>query len=721
MANYDGSIIAVGDFLVYMKIPLLLLWLKVFLFLPGWSQIGHSQRHGPQEVVIPLKVTNTGRDVKSHGWLSYRLYFGGKIYVIHIKVKKHFLSKNLPVFTYTDQGALLEDHPFIQNDCYYHGYVEGDPESLVSLNTCLGGFQGMLQTNDIVYKVEPKRLSTTFEHLVYKMDNEETEFPPMSCGLTDEEIEQQVTFQESVNSTLMQSGYEGWWTHRRFLEVAVVVDHTRYLHHQRNTSLVQNEVCFIFHGISDLLKSLDIDVFLMGIEVWTEESYVSLHSIGDGLNGFCKWKRRGFNTRLPHDVAHIFVKKDFGTNVGLAFVGTVCKTHTNCGIDSFLNGDITDSAYIVSHEIGHNLGMGHDDTKTCGCGRSKCIMFPYKATTTKFSNCSYMNYWNRIAQKPCVYTSPDPQKVFMIKGCGNRVVDEGEQCDCGSRYMCEKDPCCQSDCTLTAGADCAFGLCCEECSFMPAGSMCRKEENECDLPEWCNGTSHQCPEDVYMQDGTSCTGGGYCYEKRCNNHNEQCRKIFGKQARSADQSCYREMNTRGDRFGNCGLKATKYIRCNISDILCGRLQCENVTEIPLLRDHSTVHWTHFNGVTCWGTDHHLGMTLPDVGEVKDGTECGAGHVCIQRKCVHMSLWESACSPETCNMSGVCNNRHHCHCNSGWAPPKCLLKGSGGSVDSGPPPGKNEKVERKSNLLPLWLILLFVLLVSLLLLIFMRRT
>lgn len=81
----------------------------------------------------------------------------------------------------------------------------------------------------------------------------------------------------------------------------------------------------------------------------------------------------------------------------------------------------------------------------------------------------------------------------------------------------------------------------ENCTLMPSGTACRKVENECDLPEWCNGTSYQCPEDVYMQDGTSCTGGGYCYEKRCNECNEQCRKIFGKEARNANENCYREV------------------------------------------------------------------------------------------------------------------------------------------------------------------------------------
>ncbi|XP_057576614.1 disintegrin and metalloproteinase domain-containing protein 25-like, partial [Hippopotamus amphibius kiboko] len=253
MAKYAGPSRAAGEFLVYMQVTLLMLWLRVLLFLPGWPQVGHFQRLGSPELVVPLRVTDTGRGVKSHGWLSYQLHFGGQRHVVHIKAKKHFLSRNFPVFTYTDQGALLEDHPFVQNDCYYRGYVEGDTESLVSLTTCFGGFQGILQTNGIVYEIEPKRLSTTFEHLVYKMNDEETELPPMRCGLTDEEIAAQLKFQESIKPTLMQSDYEGWYSHRYFLEVAVVVDYTRYVHHESNTSLVQNEVCLIFNGVNSMV------------------------------------------------------------------------------------------------------------------------------------------------------------------------------------------------------------------------------------------------------------------------------------------------------------------------------------------------------------------------------------------------------------------------------------------------------------------------------------
>nr|XP_010971559.2 disintegrin and metalloproteinase domain-containing protein 25-like [Camelus bactrianus] len=696
MAPYPGARMAVGEALAHVRTTLpLLLWSQLLLLLSGSSCVGRSQRHGPPEVVIPLRVTHTGRGVKPPGWLSYSLRVGGRKHVLHMKVNKHLFSQHFPVFTYDDQHALLEDQPFVQNDCYYQGHVEGDPESLVALSTCLRGFRGILQINNIVYEIQPKRLSTSFEHLLYRMDKEETQLPPMRCGLTDEEIARQLKFQESVESTLMQSGYEGWWTHRRFLELAVVVDHNRYLHHESNTSKVQDEVCLTINVIDNILSTIDVHVVLIGIEIWSEQNYLATDDIEDLLSEFCVWKLSGFNVRLPHDVAHIFVKADFGITVGLAYVGSVCQQQYNCGVDSILDDDLNSLGFIVSHELGHNLGMKHDDN-TCTCGRKRCVMYPSKSLIHKFSNCSYAYYWDTVRRKSCLNLLPKKESIFMYTRCGNSVLEEGEECDCGSLQTCTKDPCCQPDCTLKPGADCAFGLCCDNCTFRPPGFLCRKEENECDLPEWCNGTSYQCPEDVHRQDGTSCTGGGYCYEKRCNNRNEQCRQIFGKEAKSANQDCYREVNIQGDRFGNCGVRVTSYVKCGISDILCGRVQCENVTKIPVLRDHTTVSWTHFNGVTCWGTDYHFGMTIPDAGEVKDGTECGAGRICIQRKCVLMSTLKSSCSPETCNLNGVCNSRHHCHCHSRWAPPSCLDEGSGGSVDSGPPPQKPEV--KKENML-----------------------
>ncbi|XP_045848775.1 disintegrin and metalloproteinase domain-containing protein 20-like [Meles meles] len=723
MAEYGGSRMAVGEVLVHVRITVPVLWLRVFLLLYGWSHIGYSYRHGPPEVVIPLRITGTGSVKKPPGWISYCLHLGGQRHVFHMKVKKLLLSKNFPVFTYTDQGALFEDQPFIRKDCYYHGYVEGDPDSLVSLSTCFGNFQGILQINHIVYEILPKSLSTTFEHLVFKIYDEEKQFPLMRCGLTDEKIVQQMKFQESNNSAL-QSGYGGLWTHKRFVEMAVVVDYHRYAYREYNVTAVELEVITTMNHVNTFYQPLNTDVSLVGIEVWTKGNPVEIKNMGVLMNLFCTWKEKGFNIRVPHDTAHVFVKRGYGT-FGISYVRSICNYNTNCAVDTFTSDDLGVFAFVVSHELGHSLGMGHDE-ETCKCADNGCIMYAAQPWSTKFSNCSNAQYWQNSAGSRCIFHPPTSERSFKFTRCGNGVVEEGEECDCGSLNLCTKDPCCQLDCTLSPGAICAFGLCCKDCKFMPSGALCREQANECDLPEWCNGTSHQCPEDVYVQDGVECPGGGYCYEKRCNIRDELCSKIFGPNAKSASQICYSTVNIQGDRFGNCGLKGHQFTKCNTSDTLCGRVQCKDVAKIPTLRDHSTLHWLHLNDNVCWGIDFHHGMPLPDLGEVKDGTECGKDHICIQRKCIPLAYLKTSCSPETCSRNGICNNRHHCHCGDEWNPPDCQVRGRGGSVDSGPPPirnktGVSQKQQQKMTYqLLFWLMPFLALLCCLLISFFMRQ-
>ncbi|GAB1293166.1 A disintegrin and metallopeptidase domain 39 [Apodemus speciosus] len=670
----------------HVKITLLPLCLELTLIFSGWPPTGRSQYHSPPEVVIPLRVTGTYRNMVDPGWISYSLHFGGQRHIVHVKAKKKLVSRSFTVFTYTDQGALLEEQPFVQNDCYYHGYVEGDPKSMVTLTTCLGNIQGMLQTNGITYEIKPKVVSATFEHLVYKMDWEDTEHTPIGCRLTKDEIEEQSKFQEHNNSTLMQSSYTGWWLHQWFLELAVVVDHGRFIFRDSNSSIVEMDVVMGVSLVDDIYHSVDLDVVLIAIEIWNTGNPYTVTTTYHMMENFCKWKQSSFNKRVVHDSAHIIVKQDFCVNdLTASYLSGVCNIDLNCGLECIMDDRLASFRTYMTHEIGHILGMKNDEGKYCTCGRNICIMNEKLAPSDAFSNCSYEQFLETASRKTCLHNLPNSETIITKKRCGNGVIEDEEECDCGSLKLCAQDTCCLENCTLVSGAVCATGLCCQNCKFLPRGTVCRERDNECDLPEWCNGTSSACPEDVYVEDGIQCLGRNICYQKQCKSRDEQCRKLFGEGAKNADKNCYLAMNTRGDRFGHCGMKNAKYVRCNEKDAMCGRVQCENVTEVPHLHNHSTVHSTHINGSSCWSTDYHFGMSVPDIGEVKDGTECGSDFMCLERKCVVTPPWEESCMSTFCNKRGICNNKHHCHCHEDWAPPNCLYKGFGGSIDSGPAP------------------------------------
>ncbi|KAL1772914.1 disintegrin and metalloproteinase domain-containing protein 21-like [Sigmodon hispidus] len=670
--------------LLHVKITFLPLWLELTLVLSAWPQTGISQYQSPPEVVIPLRVTRTYKGMKAQGWISYILHFGSQKHIVHIKPKKHLVSRAHTMFTYNDQGALIEDQPFVQNDCYYHGYVEGDPKSMVTLSNCLGSFQGMLQTNGITYEIKPKALSATFEHLVFKI--EDTQDTLISYGLTKETIVEQQKLQENSYSALMQSSYTGWWLHQWYLELAIVVDHGRFLFRNSNLSTVEMDVVMGINLVDDIYSSIGLDVILIAVEVWSAGNPYTVTTTHHMMEQFCKWKKSSFNKRVAHDSAHIIVKQDFCTEeFALSYFSAVCNINLNCGLECIMDDGLALFRTYVTHEIGHTLGMMNDEGSYCTCGKSICVMNRNLAPSDAFSNCSYEQFLVTISKKNCLLNIPNPQGIFTKKRCGNGVIEDEEECDCGSLKLCAQDECCSENCTLVHGAECASGLCCQNCQFLPSGTVCRERDNQCDLPEWCNGTSGACPEDVYVEDGIQCLGRNICFRKKCNTRDGQCRKLFGEGAKNANTKCYLAMNTKGDRFGHCGRKDTNYVRCQYKDALCGRMQCENVTEVPRLHQHFTVHSTYVDGYNCWSTDYHFGMNVPDIGEVKDGTECGPDFLCLEKKCVFMPPWEESCMPKSCNERGICNNKHHCHCNQYWAPPNCLKRGFGGSIDSGPPP------------------------------------
>ncbi|KAM4836923.1 disintegrin and metalloproteinase domain-containing protein 29 isoform 1-T2 [Thomomys bottae] len=676
--------------LLYMKILLLLQWFGGTLLVFGLTKPEPLKNHYPPEAVIPLRLSDTDRRMKIPGWVSYSLHIEGQRLIIHMKAKKNLIIKHLPVFTYTDQGVPLEDYPYFQDNCYYYGFVEGDPESLVAMSDCTGGFQGMLETNNITYEIMPVTSSTTFQHWVYKLYSEETANVSNSDIMSDK-IPPPMELQEIAKSAWTNYHYEGWWLHYRTLEYAMVADNTIYLKFAKNESKLMEKL-FVVSNIADsVFAPLGIDVLMCGLEIWTERNpfitYYGMHS----LSLFCKWKMINIGFRIPHDAIHLFIDNHLRGLSGLSHIKGMCNPLWNCAIVTFIDRTVTLFAISVCHHIGHNMGMEHDKP-ACKCGHVKCIMHEDNPPTPKFSNCSYEAFFEYVVRKTeCMFDLVHKKDIFAMARCGNGIVERGEECDCGSLANCTKDPCCMPNCTLSSGSNCAFGLCCsKECKFLPSGELCRKEANLCDLPEWCNGTSHKCPDDVYVENGIPCSQTSYCFARECNDRNEVCRGLFGPKSKSAPQICYDHMNVQGSRFGHCDRHSVSYLKCNPQDVLCGRVQCDNVSELPLLIEHSTVHFTRVNNIMCWGTDFHPGIEIPDIGLVKDGTECGVDHICIRRRCLHISVLDSKCSPTFCNMRGICNSKHHCHCNYLWDPPNCEIVGFGGSVDSGPPPKRRQK-------------------------------
>ncbi|XP_006876243.1 PREDICTED: disintegrin and metalloproteinase domain-containing protein 20-like [Chrysochloris asiatica] len=569
------------------------------LLAPVQCSQGHpSWRYISSEVVIPRRHTPRGKGVQESTWLSYNMHFGGQRHIIHVRRKKLFLPRHMPVMSQDDQAALQVDYPYIRKDCYYLGFLEEVPYSMVTIDTCSGGLKGIMKLDDLAYEIKPLLDSHLFEHVV-----------------------SEIVADTNVIGPTYRLGYK---------QPPLPKEYT-------SGSLRISSILYASHTAYIIIKD------------------------------------------QPHEL-------EFSPEVN-----SVCTSSSLIKI-GYLERHFFILAIITSLQIGRSIGFSFDTSPRCYCHRrATCIMSRYPVMTDVFSNCSVATLQDLYGVGMfCVFApllmSHNLSRVSIR--CGNGIKEGMERCDCGSLKQCYSNECCLTSCLLSPGSVCNDEPCCTNCTYTPMGSLCRNIQNVCDLPEYCTGESYRCPDNLYMQDGTPCTEDGYCYQGNCTDRSMHCKEIFGENAVNADSFCY-NVNMKGNRFGHCRrvYHLLKHEACSKEDIMCGRLQCTNVTRIPRLQEHVSFHQSVILGLKCFGVDEHRATDTSDVGHVRPGTPCAPGKFCTIGSYCNGTLSELNydCYPKKCNFRGVCNNEKQCHCNLGWEPPLCLKPGAGGSEHSGTPP------------------------------------
>uniref|UniRef100_A0A8C8M549 Uncharacterized protein n=1 Tax=Oncorhynchus tshawytscha TaxID=74940 RepID=A0A8C8M549_ONCTS len=516
--------------------------------------------------------------------LKYAMRVGGRDIEMHLEKNTELLTKDYSETYYTEDGTPVTSTPQDMDHCYYHGSIVDDSESTVSMSTC-DGLSGYFRTAAQRYLIEPLSGGDDGDHAVLKYEDQSSK--PMLCGVTN------ITWNEDYPSITSRSRSRASVRHP--------------IHEYSNRGELRKRIFEVVNFVNMVYKPLNTFIALVGLEVWSDSDKISVTApAGATLDAFTTWRNNDLVKTKPHDNAHLISGIDFeGSTVGLAFIGTLCSGHS-AGVVQDHNPRAIAVGATLAHEMGHNLGMNHDDSSACACSGNSCVMAGALSwdIPKSFSSCSSLSYDQFLNNRnpECLLNKPDYRNVESTPVCGNGFLERGEECDCGSMKECT-NPCCNAtSCTLAKGSECAAGECCEDCKIMASSTECRRKHDDCDLAEYCTGNSAVCPEDVFSVNGISCDRGrGYCRNGQCPQHHDQCVKMYG--------PCKCESISLSRHHG-----VTSH---QIRDVQCGKLFCKNGNDDP---NYGRMVKFSDCKATFYG-DH-----TSDFGQVNTGTKCNDGKV-----------------------------------------------------------------------------------------------
>ncbi len=247
-------------------------------------------------------------------------------------------------------------HPAKPAPCVtYRGSVAGLPGSSVAASLVAGRLNAVIMLQgDEVYGIEPVGGGAPLSaHRVYHAGDA---FPNgVFCGT-------KVPFIPAPRGggSLSPTG-------TKVAELAIDADYDFYQKFGSVTK-TQNQVNSVMNAVDTIYKrDVGITYKITALIVRTTRVYSSTTSISTRLGQFrSRWNST--HAGIKRDMAHIFTGVgSFSGVVGVAYVGVVCSTRVAYGASKAFSRSLTTNAGLVSHEMGHNWGAGHCDSRGSDC------------------------------------------------------------------------------------------------------------------------------------------------------------------------------------------------------------------------------------------------------------------------------------------------------------------------------------------------------------------
>ncbi|XP_046400588.1 A disintegrin and metalloproteinase with thrombospondin motifs 12-like isoform X2 [Ischnura elegans] len=586
-----------------MKLDLLLLFCALVVSSANKGQI--PKKRSNYEIVFPEKVDKRGnfisyeiphyyhysdysddkkRNVQPSKNVNYKLSIDGNDHLLELHPNTRFVSPGMVIETRHDfeseSGSAMDIKRLQDTLCHYRGYLRDQENSLAAVSTC-NGLAGFISMNDESYFIEPltnftSAASMKRPHIIYKDD---------SIKLKDSNVcASKGGVKDALANRLKREGRAGSVISKKFeeeskplfLETLVVLDKS-FIDYHKNLD-VENYALTVFNMAHTLFDDASLGVSMelvlvrmIKLEADSDEMNAGVSKSAEKtLEAFCTWQNKvnPIDDSHPnhHDLAVLLTRVDICAEgdtcgvLGLSKIGGTCDPLSQCNIceDSGLK-----LGYVITHEIGHSLGMDHDDPQLSGCNgtisadKTTVMSSEVRMTVSEWSQCSqdYLRTFLDMGFGDCLQDEPGEHE-FNIADLLPGVVYGGD-------YQCHHivDP---------AAKECKSGLTCDSLN--------------CEMPGY--GCIHT---NVFPAPGTKCGEKKWCYQRKCLSVGQrpgavdggwgqwqewsECSRTCGTGVTSVERLCNNPHPKNGGRF--CIGERKRYK-------ICSHKPCEQ--KVPTFRD-----------------------------------------------------------------------------------------------------------------------------------------
>lgn len=261
------------------------------------------------------------------------------------------LDGSFRVTTSDSKGQAVPYEP----GAYYRGIIKGQPNTTVALSVFRNEIIGVAATPDkgnyVLGRLEKPNNKT--EYILYSDKNLEMPQQP-GCA-----AQEPIGYTEKVREALQESGNKT--TADKCVKVFLECDYALN-QNKGGVTGATNFITAVFNNVATIYANEQVATAISEVFVWTSADGYPTASSSDALNAF-RTTRTTFNGNLAHLCAL------GGANVGgIAWIDVICNNSYHYAYSNIYSSYSTVptyswTVYVMTHEMGHNLGSPH--TQSC--------------------------------------------------------------------------------------------------------------------------------------------------------------------------------------------------------------------------------------------------------------------------------------------------------------------------------------------------------------------